>query len=191
MIGTRGIGTRFNVLMTIQIPLQQKPKEYDRDLFGGDHGIMGEDDWCFEEVPRTRRSRGAIQSSRAGRVSSFRRIAASSAARVSKGSTLDDNLWTGLSVKDPVRHPSEHITATIVMYYTCSGGVPSTADIKAAIDDLEQLYKVVEVNGKLADAKFDFMKSALTVKDVDDIKSKIDTQPPKPDLPLNANVFPS
>ena len=36
VIGTRAIGTRFNVLMTVQIPLQQKPKEYKKDFFGGD-----------------------------------------------------------------------------------------------------------------------------------------------------------
>ena len=77
------------------------------------------------------------------------------------------------------------------MYYTCSGGVPSETDVKSAIDDLEELYKAIEVNGKLADAEFDFMKSDLTVKDMVDINSKLDTQPPKPDLPLNANVFQS
>ena len=223
MIGTRGIGTRFNVLMTIQIPLQQKRKEYDRDFFGGAGGnpstmVFGggfgslkkkstkmsgsagfsmafgdDDDFCFGEAPRTR---GAIRSSGrrsrgggGGDLSSPRSL--SSAARVSKGTTVDDNLYKGISVKDPKRHPTEHITATIVMYYTCSGGVPSAADVKAAIDDLEELYKAIDVNGKLADAEFDFMKSDLTVKDVVDIKSKLDTQPPKPDLPLNANVFPS
>ena len=76
-------------------------------------------------------------------------------------------------------------------YITCSGGVPSATDVKSAIDDLEELYKAIEVNGKLSDAEFDFMKSDLTVKDMVDIKSKLDTQPPKPDLPLNANVFQS
>ena len=170
VIGTRAIGIRFNVLMAVQIPLQQKPREYKEDLFGGN---------------------AVYTSLRRGFLNSLRHIAASSAARVSKGSTLDDNSWTGLSVKDPVRHPSGHITATIVMYYTCSGGVSSEADVKAAIDDLEELYKAIEVNGKLADADFDFMKSNLTVTDMVDIQSKLDTQPPKPDIPLNANDFPS
>ena len=123
--------------------------------------------------------------------SASRRIATSSTARVSKGSTLDYDSWKGLSVNDPVRHRSEHMTATIIMYYNCSGGVHSATDVKSAIDDLEELYKAIEVNGKLSDAEFDFMKSDHTVKDMVDITSKLDTQPPKPDLPLNANVFPS
>ena len=67
-----------------------------------------------------------------------RKIGTSSAARVSKGSFHDS--WNGLSVKELKRHQNEHITATIVMYYTCSGGAPSTADVKSAIDDLEGLY---------------------------------------------------
>jgi len=94
-----------------------------------------------------------------------------------------------------VRHPNEHVTATIVMYYTCSGGVPTAEDVKRAIDDLEELYQAVEVNGNLADEKFDFMKSELTVKDAMDIKKKVLTQPPPqaPVVPcpvMNANVFP-
>ena len=218
MIGTRGIGTRFNVLMTIQIPLQQKPKVYKRDFFGGAGGnpstmVFGggfgnikkstgfsmafgdDDDFCFGEAPRTRgvtRSYGRRPRGGGGGkdLSSLRSL--SSAARVSKGTTVDDNSYKGISVKDPKRHPSEHITATIVMYYTCSGGVPSTADVKAAIDDLEELYKAIDVNGKLADAGFlDFMKSQITAKEMVEIKTKITKQPPKPDLPLNANIFPS
>jgi len=82
----------------------------------------------------------------------------SSAARVSRGSVVD--AWEGLTVKNAKRHPNEHITATIVMYYTCAGGVPTEYDVLAAIDDLEEMYRSVE-NGHLADDKFDFMKSEL------------------------------
>jgi len=94
----------------------------------------------------------------------------SSAARVSRGSFVDS--WGGVSSKEQVRHPNEHVTATIVMYYTCSGGVPTAEDVKRAIDDLEELYQAVEVNGNLADEKFDFMKSELTVKDAMDIEKE-------------------
>merc|ERR1712038_1930611 len=59
----------------------------------------------------------------------------SSAARVSRGSEVDTP-WKGLTVEKPERHDNEHVTATIVMYYTCSGGVPTEQDVKAAIDDL-------------------------------------------------------
>jgi len=62
----------------------------------------------------------------------------SSAARVSRGSFVDS--WSGVTSNEQVRHPNEHVTATIVMYYTCSGGVPTAEDVKRAIDDLEELY---------------------------------------------------
>ena len=180
VIGTRAIGTRFNVLMTIQVPLQQKQK------------VSRLDESCEEEVMMfgscLLMAKGSTNMASNPLIK--RRGAKSSAARVSKGSLYDS--WTGLSVKNPERHPNEHITATIVMYYTCSGGVPSETDVKSAIDDLEELYKAIEVNGNLADAEFDFMKSDLTVKDMIDIKSKLDSQPPKKsDLPLNADVFPN
>lgn len=50
------------------------------------------------------------------------------------------------------------------VYYTCLGGVPTAEDVKRAIDDLESFMKG-EVNGNLADGKFDFMKNELTVRD--------------------------
>ena len=43
VIGTRAMGTRFNVLMTIQIPLQQKRK-LNRRL--EEYGGWMEDDYC-------------------------------------------------------------------------------------------------------------------------------------------------
>lgn len=210
VIGTRAIGTRFNVLMTIQVPLQQKQKVKRSYMsfgspvamacaamsppspgasaafgMGLSFSSMGEEECeeeeCEEEDCSFDMDLNSLIKCRKRK---------SSAARVSKGSLYDS--WAGLSVKNPERHPNEHITATIVMYYTCSDGVPSESDVKSAIDDLEELYKAIEVNGNLADAEFDFMKSDLTVKDMVDIKSKLDSQPPKkPDLPLNADVFPN
>jgi len=98
-------------------------------------------------------------------------------SRVSRGPYVDT--WDGVTVQAPKRHQREHITATIVLYYTCSGGVPTGANVWAAIDDLEDLYRSGE-SGNLADKKFDFMKSELTVKDAIDIGTKIKLQPPKP-----------
>mmetsp|Transcript_248 Transcript_248/g.330 ORF Transcript_248/g.330 Transcript_248/m.330 type:complete len:400 (-) Transcript_248:106-1305(-) len=155
VIGTKGMGTRFNVLMTIQVPLEQK-----KELFRTDIPML-----CgVPEFKGMRRRR--LSMSREGK---------SSAARVSRGTKVD--IWNGLTIKEPKRHPNEHITATIVMYYTCSGGVPSEEDVKAAIDDLEEMYHSVE-NGMLANRSFDFMKSELTVKDTIDIKEKMTNQPP-------------
>merc|ERR1719326_598910 len=107
-------------------------------------------DWCVleESAPR---ARCATSSARGAS-----KVGSACAARVSRGTEVDT--WKGLSVKAPERHPSEHVTCTVVIYNAISGGVPSEADVLAAIDDLEQLYAACSVRGHLADQEFDFMK---------------------------------
>merc|ERR1711998_501891 len=86
-----------------------------------------------------------------------------------------------------------NITVTIVSYFTIAGGVPSEADVVAAIDDMEKLYHSCTEKGNLADDTFDFMKDELTVKDVVDIQTKIKTQPafvPSNVGVTNHDVFP-
>lgn len=87
---------------------------------------------------------------------------------------------------------SEHVTVTVVLYNTVTGGVPSEEDVAAAIDDLEALYAACGAEGRLADDTFDFMKKELTVKDMADIKTKVSTQPykPPPAAVANADIFP-
>merc|ERR1719191_111474 len=99
------------------------------------------------------------------------KVGAACAARVSRGTEVDT--WNGLSVKAPRRNASEHITCTVVIYNAISGGVPSEADVVAAIDDLEQLYAACNVQGRLADQEFDFMKKELTVNDANGIAGKL------------------
>merc|ERR1712097_106262 len=82
------------------------------------------------------------------------KIGSACAARVSRGTEVDT--WKGLTVKEPKRHSSEHVTCTVVIYNAISGGVPSQADVVAAIDDLEQLYCACSVKGNLADQQFKF-----------------------------------
>merc|ERR1719198_1222616 len=96
------------------------------------------------------------------------------AARVSRGSEYD--IWSGLSISQPKRNDSEHVTVTVVIYNTVADGVPTEEDVVAAIDDLEDLYARCGANGQLADTTFDFMKQELTVKDTIDITTKIVTQ---------------
>ena len=79
-------------------------------------------------------------------------------------------------------------------YFTIAGGVPSEDDVVAAIDDMESLYASCTAKGNLADSTFDFMKDELTVKDSNEIKEKILTQPAF--VPANVavtdhSVFPS
>jgi len=93
--------------------------------------------------------------------SSISRQGSSNAARVSRGS--EEDVWGGLSVKTPARHEAEHVTATIVIYNTVAGGVPSAQDVKAAIDDMESLYANCGWSGKLTDSGASFMKAAPPV----------------------------
>ena len=81
--------------------------------------------------------------------------------------TID--VWRGLDVTDPnltnppslqpsPSHPSEHVTITVVIYNTCAGGVPTAADVCAAVDDMEGLYASCMAQGKLSSTTFNFMK---------------------------------
>ena len=62
------------------------------------------------------------------------------------------------------RHESEHVTVTVILYYTVLGGVPSEEDVVRAIDDLEELFDGNKGQGKLGDSKFGFMKTKNTAK---------------------------
>merc|ERR1712037_856364 len=64
------------------------------------------------------------------------------------------------SVQNPMRHPSEHVTVTVVLYNTIVGGVPSQRDVVAAIDDLEALYAACGTAGCLVEDEFDFKERA-------------------------------
>eukprot|EP00617_Octactis_speculum_P006753 CAMPEP_0185791842 /NCGR_PEP_ID=MMETSP1174-20130828/158602_1 /TAXON_ID=35687 /ORGANISM="Dictyocha speculum, Strain CCMP1381" /LENGTH=759 /DNA_ID=CAMNT_0028486845 /DNA_START=289 /DNA_END=2568 /DNA_ORIENTATION=+ len=73
------------------------------------------------------------------------------AARLSKGS-VHEQIWPKLTVLDPQRAP-ENIAVTVQLFYTVSGGVPSSRDICGAIDDLERLYSSCDWHGHLSDAR--------------------------------------
>jgi len=210
VIGTKAMGTRFNVLMTIQVPLQQKRKPDMRGAggfgFGGGAGFLSlaamecdgmSDDECNGMMGGMMMESASLCAAppsmakgcrRAGSPEGMQRGTAN-AARVSRGSEFD--VWPGLSVKDPERNSSEHVTVTVVIYNTVADGVPSEADVIAAIDDLEDLYAKCGAQGHLADNNFDFMKKELTVKDAIDINTKVTAQPYKPPAAVvdNFDVF--
>merc|ERR1712093_173877 len=120
-----------------------------------------------------------------------RKLGKANAARVSRGSEVD--VWPGLSVKAPERNPAEHITVTVVIYNTVAGGVPDQADVVAAIDDMEALYRACQWSGHLADEGANFMKAELTVADTIAIKKKVTEQPYTPPVVNVANhsAFPA
>jgi hypothetical protein len=110
------------------------------------------------------------------------------AARVSVGSEVD--VWPGLKCK-PERLHEEHVTATVVLYYTVQGGVPTEADVCAAVQDLEQLYAASGC-GRLAEPAFDFMKAPLDAETIHGIQTKLTEQPyaPAPAAVTGGDAFP-
>jgi len=102
-VGIRAMGSRFNALMMVQIPLL--PHEPDLP--------------CGESV----------------------------------------------ATQQPIRDPSQHVILTIVTYNTVAGGVPLAEDIRAAIEDMEQLYAACSSNqnGKQASQEATCTKSDPSV----------------------------
>lgn len=117
----------------------------------------------------------------------------SNAARVSRGSEVDT--WGGLTKKDPQRDHAQHITATVTMYYTVAGGVPSELDIAKAIADLDTLYancnQIANLTGanKATGGNFTAPLDATTATA---IVEKVAEQPYKPPVfaPASNNGFP-
>ena len=169
-------GQRFNALMTIQVPLKQAEPSLS--------------DWSLVELEPCQRlegnfSDGALYGE--GEVCRSAQPLGSTAARVSRGSEFD--IWPGLCIQSATRHPSEHVTVTIVMYNVVSGGVPSARDVIAAIDDLETLYQSCMASGNLSDSLMDFMKTPLSEDTCAQVKAKLQFKPPS--IPVhNYDVFP-
>merc|ERR1719231_1801224 len=138
---------------------------------------------------------GAVKSKKMGRSMPARKPppkrGTANAARVSRGSMHDK--WRGLALAAPKRDKTQHVTVTCVIYNTVAGGVPSSEDVQAAVDDMEELYRACGWTGKLASEGAGFMKTELTVNDAADIVTKVTTQPYQPEsaAPLNANAFPT
>jgi len=187
IIGTRGMGTRFNVLMTIQVPLRQKPKpppagagKLEQLLWLVGLGALRTvaetkpEPFYYCETKKRWRERGAESMSDESLLPPPPRSRAH-AARVSRGCEFD--VWPGLSVAAPKRHRSDHVTITVVLYNTITGSVPTEEDVVAAIDDLEDLYASCGQHGRLDDTAFDFMKKELTTQDMTAIALKLFTQP--------------
>jgi len=158
------------------VPLPQDPESESEYCPSSDEGTM--DNEAFEELGSPKRQ-------------CLERGGTANAARVSRGSEHD--VWPGLSVQIPSRHPSEHVTVTIVLYNTVVGGVPSQRDVVAAIDDLEALYAACGTAGCLVEDKFDFAKNELKVEDMVGIATKVVVQPYAPSSfdVKNSGSFPS
>jgi len=198
VIGTKAMGTRFNVLATVQIPLKQAPVIQSRGTpssfsFGppcylseepvasicsdGGGGVFGASptlSYPKSYAGMSYQPKGVMRATSVrGRGRGGLPKGTSSAARVSHGSNYDRD-WE-LPVKKLERDADQNITVTIVLYNTVANGVPTTEDVKAAIADLENLYEQCTQSGHLADKEFEFAKAGeLTVHDLATIKRKVD-----------------
>ena len=206
VIGIEAMGTRFNALMTVQIPLQQKRKQIPVSFFAGaeeemmspaqptgskaasalDFGLY--EDQCLEIQAASALDFGLYEST--DYLPNFKDqcqsvvasvqgtlVGTANAARVSRGSEVSGAGMVGVKNKEPKRDPGQHVTVTIVLYNTVVGGVPSMSDVAAAIEDMERLYAVCAWSGKLSEKGADFMKSKLTIAEAAGISKKITTQP--------------
>lgn len=152
-IGVKHMGNRFNVVMLIQVPLKQvqQSRGYESILDGGSGGSYksmsfggmsfggGGNECCYSFG-----SRGGGQ-----KKGPPPRVGTSVASRVSMGK-MEEKAWKGLTCQNFIRHPSQHMTATITMYYVVEGGVPSVADVESAIADIKKLYADCGLVGKLS-----------------------------------------
>ena len=189
-IGTRAMGTRFNVQMLIQVPVKQKVRERKPSCSYSDDDSEDDDevDDCVDSVVLYESCAKKCKSSSSKQTLCLKRrreCGESNAARVSRGK--EEDVWGGVTKKDPERDPSMHPTITVTMYYTVVGGVPSAADVEAAVADLDALYKACPSDKRLVDCTE--VTKELTVKEMQDSVSKVKTQPYQPpNFPPQANT---
>jgi len=178
-IGVKHMGNRFNVVMLIQVPLKQVQQSRGFGGYGGNIAIgnssggfgykgssyksmafgssEGNDGCYFNESASFGSPPVAMACSFGSAPPAYRgvskgpppRTGTSVASRVSMGK-MEEKEWKGLTCKNFTRHGSQHLTATITMYYLVEGGVPSVADVEAAIADINKLYADCGLVGKLS-----------------------------------------
>lgn len=162
VIGTKSMGSRFNALLTIQIPVQQ-------------HIIrIPEQNWDFAvknpmyPIPYsytksysaclTDQTEMLCQSSYVTKGCKTRSVhgpeislGQSNSARISKGSVA--GIHDVVDISKYKRDLSQHITITIILYNTVVGGVPSKEDVMAAVNELESLYRDLKT-GRLSETSY-------------------------------------
>ena len=162
-IGLRCLGKRFNVVLTLQIPLKIKQEEtcmcmdyqasysyfpnssFLKEFDEGDADPVNYKSLCGVPQEMSEES-GAVFRGMPPCLESLP-VGVSSAARVSIGSEVAR--LGDLAQKKPVRNEEEHITLTVIIYNAVQGGVPSEDDVKAAIDDMENLFESCSWNGNI------------------------------------------
>ena len=173
-IGIREMGKCMNVVMTIQLPIKQKPRE------ARSKGLY-ESDAIAECAP--------MSNELSYRSLSFRSasIGKSYVARISRGD--EEGEYPGLGNKNPIRHDHEHPTITVIFYYVVKDGVPSVEDTMKAVQIMEEMYTAT--SGKNI-KEMPHMKAEATPEAIAQIAEKIKLQPWQPPAQTVTNSsFPS
>lgn len=113
---------RFNTIVLMQLPLQQKRRFKTRGS-----NVLG-------NMP-------VLKSAPAAACAPVLGAGTTSAARMS-ASSVEMKDWKGVAAGNTplTRHPKTHPTVTIITFYAVKGGVPTEADVQAALDELKQNY---------------------------------------------------
>lgn len=135
VIGPQALGVVSNVLMVVQVPLKMSaPPARGFCGFGGGGIPKG----AVPGAPMAAAASADGMRCRGG--GGFARpppaIGTSSVGRVSLGKPVG----ASEKVKITERDPTQRLTATVMLYYAVEGGVPSAADVKLAIEQLDALY---------------------------------------------------
>lgn len=179
-IGPKALGPKFNVCMTVQLPLKQREVARYRGISkgggGGGGGYLplggggGGGGFSFGEAYEGSSGSdvallamgggGSFGSgggynpaacAMRGLVEQREPIGKSTAARVSKGDVATTD-WKGLHANQNwTRHPTQHATVTVTFYFAVEGGVPSAPDVRRAIAELDQFFEKLGTGGRRAD----------------------------------------
>jgi hypothetical protein len=117
-LGLRSMGQRMNVQMLVQIPLMQKPVSL-----------------VVKPVVVKPVTKPVVYHFMKPVVTT----GVTTAAHLSRGQE-EMGLMAKLTNSEPSRDKGQPISVTITMYYVVTDGLPLPADIRGAIDDLEELY---------------------------------------------------
>ena len=200
-IGVRSMNQRLNCVVTVQVPLQQKPVASRSASYASTWGLVGsapgkqmaystdDSDGCDEECDigggggcveayggwLSANQSFASRASLASSASSASSASAASAARASIGEQV--GRVSQLANKDCKRHPTEHLTVTITTYWMCSD-VPTKAEIDKACQDLTDQYGAIS-SAHLASQKLAFARQDIGANQLDQ-----PAQPAQPDQPV-------
>lgn len=142
-LGIKSMGQRFNSVMTVQIPVinYEMANNMPYRINSGSSLFSSSSGFGFGSGQTLQFQTQQTAAPAAGGLfgAAPQKISKSSAAQISTGSfqSLADKLPDYSMYRPLVRHPTQHITVTVVTYYAIHGDYPTEKDVLEAIDDLQ------------------------------------------------------